>query len=359
MLVGCYTLSHALQLEPGQAGKLALLLGTLGVYELLLIGLGLFLVERGRGRDGALLLTLELLFLGDATLLSSELFAISLSAGALAWTGVAIMALVKLRLLVRGLGGDGSATLRLWAALVAGFAIPGGFAALVARAWLTPALSYCFWWLGALIALLHVGAGRARPLPDRAGLRGFARGLELLPLASLAVHLVAATWVHAAGFGLAFLAPPLVAVAAASVLFDAGPVSRRARLALPAAAILLAGLHGPELAVPALGLTLSAFRVTLLAAGLVYLAGWLAEKDRGFAWGAVLCLGAAVAGHTPGAVADSLDALRREVWRAVRDLVPRSAVEWGVTAVVSAFLLLGAGALSSLRSAPDEPRRAR
>src|ERR1700674_4510991 len=35
MLAGCYTLSHVLALEPGEIGKLLVLLATLNVYEAL------------------------------------------------------------------------------------------------------------------------------------------------------------------------------------------------------------------------------------------------------------------------------------------------------------------------------------
>ena len=50
MLAGCYTLSHALALQPGQTGKLLVLLAALGAYEALFVGLGLFLIVRRRAR---------------------------------------------------------------------------------------------------------------------------------------------------------------------------------------------------------------------------------------------------------------------------------------------------------------------
>lgn len=84
MLLGCYLLSRALALEPGQAGKLIQLIGVLNVYEALLIALALFLiVRRGLVRDGRGLLWLECVFLADATFLGSELYASDLTTGTL------------------------------------------------------------------------------------------------------------------------------------------------------------------------------------------------------------------------------------------------------------------------------------
>jgi hypothetical protein len=53
MIAGCYVLNAGLELRTGEVGRILLLIGTLSVYELMLVGLGLFLV-RGRGllRDG-------------------------------------------------------------------------------------------------------------------------------------------------------------------------------------------------------------------------------------------------------------------------------------------------------------------
>ena len=47
MLLGCYLLNHALELEPGRLGKLLVLMGVLQVYEGLLIALGVFLAFTG------------------------------------------------------------------------------------------------------------------------------------------------------------------------------------------------------------------------------------------------------------------------------------------------------------------------
>src|SRR5262245_20182145 len=104
MLVGCYTLSQALRLETGHSWKLLVLLGTLHVYELLLIGLALFLIERRRlPRDGGILLRLAVLFLADATLLNAETFAVDVTLGALANLAFLVLAALKLGLVVRTL----------------------------------------------------------------------------------------------------------------------------------------------------------------------------------------------------------------------------------------------------------------
>jgi len=356
MAIGCYTVSRALHLQPGQAGKLALLFGTLNLYELLLVGLGSYLIRRGQSRDGRLLLLLELPFLGDATLLTAEFFAISPSAGAAAWVCAAALALVKLRLLVRGLGGDGAAALRPWATLTAGLALPGGFAALASEGWLSSPLAYGFWWLAALIAFLHVaGRGTHRRPQRESALTSHA--LERLPLASLLGHLAAATWTHEVGFGPAFLAPLLIAAAAVAMLCEPRWASRRARLALPLAAVLLSSLQGHALVIPGSVVAFSALRATLLAGGLLYLAGFWRERDPAFASGAALCLGAASLGHTPGAIAVSFGGLWRGLVERVRGVVPRDAVGWGITAIVASFVLLAAGAVRSLRGEPEARTR--
>jgi len=96
MLAGCYTLSHALALQPGQTGKLLVLLAALGAYEALFVGLGLFLIVRRRlERDGRMLLLLEVLFLVDATLLGGETFSADFRTGVTVSVALLMLALVK------------------------------------------------------------------------------------------------------------------------------------------------------------------------------------------------------------------------------------------------------------------------
>src|SRR5688572_20835392 len=84
MTVGCYTLSHSLDLEVAAVRKLVILIAVVNVYEAALIGLAIYLVvSRRLVRDGSLLLILELPFLLDAIFLNAELVAAVDSMGGL------------------------------------------------------------------------------------------------------------------------------------------------------------------------------------------------------------------------------------------------------------------------------------
>jgi hypothetical protein len=67
MLGGCYTLSRSLALGPGRTGSLLVLIGTLNVYEVLVIGLAILLMPRGGRRDARILLFVEAVILLRST----------------------------------------------------------------------------------------------------------------------------------------------------------------------------------------------------------------------------------------------------------------------------------------------------
>src|SRR5262245_59064095 len=97
MLLGCWLLSKALHLQPGQLKGLLTLLFVLQVYEGLLVALGAFLVRSRRApRDGIVVLLIESIFLMDATLLASECVSIDLTVGSLTAVGLAALALLKI-----------------------------------------------------------------------------------------------------------------------------------------------------------------------------------------------------------------------------------------------------------------------
>src|SRR5215207_2380731 len=84
MIAGCYALNSALQTRSGELPKLLLLMGTLQLYEFLLVGLGLYLIVKHRiDRDGRTLLLLDAVFLVDLTFLNAETAATSLRIGLL------------------------------------------------------------------------------------------------------------------------------------------------------------------------------------------------------------------------------------------------------------------------------------
>jgi hypothetical protein len=366
MLVGCYTLSHALALQPGQTSKLLVLLATLNVYEALVIGLGLFLiVRRRRDRDGRLLLLLEVLFLADATLLNGEAFAADFTMGARVSAVALMLAFLKLivilRVLSRGTVVRALAPMAMPLALL--YVTPGAFARLEQLHLLAPASVYTAWWVAALTVVVQAviarqAAASAAPKVDPAP-SALRRALAIALPASLTVHLVAAAWVYHVDFRLAYLGPMLLALGVARILLDVSWPGPSWRLALPAAAIV-ASLGSPaDLVVNGpWSVPISPLRAVLVGAGLAYFEGYRLHRAASFAWGAGLCLLGAVSGHTVGAMATSGGRLWRWLTSGGRRVVPRTAEGWGVVAVAMAFVLLGLGAAASLLSGglrPPEP----
>jgi hypothetical protein len=356
MLVGCYTLADALALRPGQTGKLLLLLATLNVYELLLIALAVFLVRRlGLLRDGLTLLLLQALFLVDATFLNGEFFAADLRTGALVSAAALLLAVVKVAVVARALRltfTTGLAFALYQVAIV--LATPGVFALLARAERLSAAVVYSGWWMaGVLITAQAVLARSARPgrgvVVPPAWETMLRRAWSVAPHASLAVHLAAGGWLYDVPFALCDLGPILIALGAALVLLDARRISPAWRLRLPAAGVILSLVYPSELVVvSAGGAVLSPLRVALLAAGLVYLLGYRLHRSPAFAWAAALCMTAAGAGDSPRAMAATVAGGWRIALAWPRRIVPRTAEQWGVAAVASAFVLLGLGALLSL-----------
>ena len=74
MLAGLFSLNDSLDWSPLPVGNVLILIATLNVYEMLLIGLALYLHHRGVRRDATMLLVIEAFFLVDAGFLNSEIF---------------------------------------------------------------------------------------------------------------------------------------------------------------------------------------------------------------------------------------------------------------------------------------------
>ncbi|MDB5298200.1 MAG: hypothetical protein JWO31_4183, partial [Phycisphaerales bacterium] len=96
MIAGCYTLNAGLELRSGEVGRVLMLVGTLAAYELMLVGLGLFLI-RGRGlvRDGRTLLLLQAVFLADLTFLNAETVTADLRVGLAVNAALLVLAWAK------------------------------------------------------------------------------------------------------------------------------------------------------------------------------------------------------------------------------------------------------------------------
>jgi hypothetical protein len=357
MLGGCYTLSRNLALGPGRTGSLLVLIGTLNVYEVLVIALALLLMPRGGRRDARILLLVEAVILLDGTFLDGEAFAADLTVGALVSAAILVLALAKVFVVAHASGWRrdwGFAFLLGQLALL--LALPGLFALWAARSAISavsPATVYAVWWLVAILVVVQAAlAHRSRPAAEpkdevEEALRG---ALSWMPCVSFALHLIGLGWVHRVPFSLAYLAPLVLALSAADILVELPWL--KLKWQLPIVAIFLSLTAEPGL-VPAtlLGVPFSPVRLMLVAAGLTYLLGWRLHRYRPFAIGAALCLGGP-------AVWMGLPML----WRAgavmtdwLGGLMPQTTAQWGVLAVILAFALLGLGALVSFSGAGSRP----
>jgi hypothetical protein len=102
MLFGCYAISRALAVTPGQQMKLLALMGVLNVYEFLLIAGAVILISRaGQLADGRTLLLMEIPFLFDVAFLHSELAVWSGGLSLMTASTAALLAAGKMLLLSR------------------------------------------------------------------------------------------------------------------------------------------------------------------------------------------------------------------------------------------------------------------
>jgi hypothetical protein len=363
MLLGCYTLNNALGLQPGQTGKLLILLLTLNAYEALLIGLGLFLVRRrGLADDGRTLLLIEAFFIADVTLLSGECFASSFTTGLLVSAAAFFLAVLKAGVVVRTLapGAEGHAAVLL-VPMAAIFATPGAFALLARVGLMGPVTAYLAYWLAAgtivLLALdSRLGSGAA--IFARSAVAGaFRRVLAWVLPVSLVLHVGGAAWVHHVLFYWADLGPILFALGVARLLADVSWPVPAWSYRFPLLAILFS-LGAPDVlsAVGPLGLTFTPLRAVLGAMGVAYLATYPVHRSVLLAAGASAGLILGLAGHSASAIVSNMGWVFSSLGQGGTSLVPRTATGWGILAVVLAFVLLGLGAAASLwRPKADHP----
>jgi hypothetical protein len=349
MLLGCCMLGEALELEAGKLGGLLLLIAVLQLYELLLVGLGAFLVRSGRApRDGVVVLALASLFLMNATGLAAECVTTELRAGLLVALATAALGALKLAW-VRRRAPDllpRRTALALWLHSALVLALPVLAARLAAGRSFGPLALYGLWWLTAALplarsALRTAGGGRAHAAPRAHRIWSF------MPAALVLWQLWSVGYIHTVDFRMAFLTPLFLGLALAS-----RPQQHRRKLALPIAAVLCALPAGPALAVPIplADARVSGLRLALVAAALAW--AWLASRDRD-PWLMALPIG----GASLWLLGPHAARLARAILVRLGDAVPRDRFGWGAVTVIAAFVLLAAGARRSLRGAPTGPRR--
>jgi len=353
MMVGCFMLGSAMGMEdePVPIGSVLLMMGVMHVYELMLIGLAIYLLRVKRlWRDGRLLLIAEAIFLVDIAQLNAELVSLDLVVGMLVNAAVLVLAVVKVIVVVRGSKMDipvthiacvliGMAMVLGWPAALTFHAKTGGV--------VTPWIVYAWWWtIAALITMHGLLPHRSWQRQRWGGLGTTVGGWMVVGVyASLFVHAYGTGWVHHIETPASFGGPVYVALGlcAAPILRDRIPLNGviTAELMLPLAGIAVSLWDANTLTAPLWdgGPIVSPLRVVLFgaAAALVLLA-WR-RLLLTFAATAAACVTAALLGHSVTAMLAIINELR-----------PRSRFGWGVAAMTLSFILLGVGALCSFRA---------
>jgi hypothetical protein len=345
MLIGCYTLSHALALEPGRVAGLSALISTLHVYELLVTSLVLVVLLRLRvPDDAASLIAIETLFLADAALLLNELLAADFAWGIAASVVTVLLAGLKLASLVKGTGvrvGPPMQASVLVLLLV--LSVPALFALAARSRALDAGLVHAWWWAAAAACGTAMALAYRHPLAraDDEAAVALARGLTVVPGVSLIVHLYAGGWVYDVAFRWVNVAPVLLGVAGAAAFL---PAATRRLVALPVAALMLTLDVAPDVVTSTGGLMLSPFRGVVAGSAILY--AWVFARWRhpAAAAAAMACAAVALAGHTPDEVASSFSSLFDRA-------LPRGAQAWGALMVALAFASLALGAGRSARKA--------
>jgi hypothetical protein len=353
MLFGLFSLNGSLNFSPLPSTRLLWLILILNVYEMLLIGLGIFLSRRGLTRDSGMLFILEAFFLADVGFLNSEVFARDFQLGMLVNLFMLGLAVAKVGLVFWGLRlsmFDGRFVLIVSQMLLL-LAVPGvlKYAFDQNRSVLSPRALYLVWWLVGLLPILYLLLIRQVEHYRYPGIVGV---FAILPAVSMLTHLCTSNWVYHVRWFNGNLSPLLLGLAVAIGASDwhVRNVTARMRiqLLLPLLAIAIAMHQRSGLSFDIDPFTVSPLRLTLLAAILVYVHGLLVHRHPYFGIAGTVCLCAAGLGESPATMSNNVvkvgDKSARAVWR----LVPRTLSEWGVVSVATSFVLLGIGLAISL-----------
>lgn len=363
MLAGCLALTNTLSWEPVPLSRLLVLIVTLNVYEVLLIGLGLFLVvRRGLLRDGMMLLVLEALFLVDVALLNGEVFTIDRWMGLAVNAALFVAAVVKVTVVFRVLRLRLSGMLYplVLLQLLVLFAMPGVFKFVSHEhdGHLPLGVLYATWWAVSAMPVLYVamvgGLGRFAEQSGPAGTR-LAGVLVVLPVLSMVLHLSTYTWVYKEAFFAANLSPVLLALAVLSKRMKpttAIPASQLPafRLILLGAAVVCSMGYPRELTLPLIwtGRKMTPLVLTIGGAYVVWVYLFAMRYMVQFLLAGTAVAMAAAFGPSMQTLARWGDAGVRWIGAQWDRLVPRTSTGWGVLAVAASFVLLVIGAAVSL-----------
>ena len=110
----------------------------------------------------------------------------------------------------------------------------------------------------------------------------------------------------------------------------------------------------PELLLHVGSNVLSPMRLALTASAGVMMCGFFQGWQLLAAQMAACALMAAALGNTPGEITRHSFALAKSVYHALKRLIPETPMQWGIVAVAASFVMLGIGAMLSLRKIPPE-----
>jgi hypothetical protein len=363
MLGGCLALTNSLSWSPINLRKLIILMATLNIYELLLVGLAVFLIRMKIVRGDAIkLLLLESLFIVDVAFLNSEVFAQHFSVGLIVNLIVSVLVFVKLAVIFRALriplASEPFVLILFELTLL--LATPGVFKFVSDRSnGKLPELAvYAAWWGIAAIPVLYVMLMHWRAVklsewaPALVSNRVVIGALIALPLVSLIAHVSTANWVYKARWFPSNVAPLMLGLAIALGTYDRHVINLtfriRAQILLPIIAIILSLGSPPQLDFTIFGIYLTPLRLVFATATLVYVQGYWFHRHAYFAWAACICIVLGGLGATRTMIMNNLSLLAHQSKETSSKLIPDNQTQWGVLAVTASFVLLVLGALVSL-----------
>jgi hypothetical protein len=359
MLFGIFSLNHSLTWSPLPKYNLLWLILILNAYELLLVGLGIFLLRRGLVRDGVTLLVLEAIFLADCGFLNSEIFTADFTLGLIVNIGLLILAALKLAAIFLGLGlslrRDPRYALILLQMLFL-LAAPGYFRHVVNQhhGVLPPVTIYGVWWLLGLMIAFSVPLLHSGWLPHRRIIGTFI----YIPAISIIAHLCTAGWVYRADWQWANLTPLLLGLSVVIGTSDHHvrhlAMRMRVQIVLPMIAILFSTENPNALMFVLHNSAITPLRAAFAGALVVYVVGVIVHLHLSFFVATLAGAGLIVLGKDARAMSDNFQDFLTFVAQTIDALIPTTLRAWGLISVITAFLMLGAGVFSSLRK-PIEP----
>lgn len=367
MLLGLMTLTNSLSFSPIANTRLIVLIGTLNLYEAVLIGLATWLIaKRKLIRDAEILLAIEALFIADGAFLSAEMFTADLAIGVMVNFALLAMAAGKIIAILVALKLPVARMLPALMLQLSLVLILPGFLKFSADDFgnLRPLRLYFGWWALAIFPLATYVVWRIASSREAARVpwehiatiaprRRIAVTFAVMATLSMLVHLAMSSWVYKVHWYPAHLSPFALGVAfAAGIAARPGaknPNYIRMQLWLPAVAIVLSIACPRALTVNPHGFEFTTLRLTLIGAAVVYAQAFLMQRSIRFAVMSLACLLFSMLGATVPAITDTLLTPLRVARDSGGKLMPTTSAGWGALSVISAFLLLAAGAVVSMQ----------